>query len=405
MPLKDAFFCHDLEKVRHARITKILRDKFRASTYDPGITISGKKERALRLTKQDLKSKSIEYNVPDEIIIGPPPEMPSGPDNFDKIILGIDRTEDETEVSSTVRTVRTVGTLRTVPEGGDGSTSNEIHAQIASDIEREYGITGSENSPTYHLKASGASGASGVSKPVQEVERPSSMKPFGFTEPIHGKSLDLEARKAEAVQEQDRYVINDAPITDISSESVKQSDNISPGSVPTVPTVPKPNDVAGGQSLTHDKKSLTSPNEAIPDKPSTQEPMLRNLPEMSEKPEEEDFVVSEKELEDLQEPSKEIIGPITSFEGFFNDDIPLEPHSFEESPCYPIIGSRPGEISTDTVYYCKIHPDRLGTTFLTAIENHCRDEPDIHKAEILRLGGTATAERDTTQRQHGDESA
>lgn len=38
--------------------------------------------------------------------------------------------------------------------------------------------------------------------------------------------------------------------------------------------------------------------------------------------------------------------PIMSVEDFFNNDIPLDGHSFEESPCYPIISCRPGEIPT-----------------------------------------------------------
>jgi hypothetical protein len=93
--------------------------------------------------------------------------------------------------------------------------------------------------------------------------------------------------------------------------------------------------------------------------------------------------------------------PIVSIEEFFSNDMPLDAHSLEESPCYPIIGSKPSEIPTDTIYYCKLHPDRLPTTFLSAIENHCRDEPDIHKTEILRVLATATTEYETTQEQHG----
>jgi hypothetical protein len=102
----------------------------------------------------------------------------------------------------------------------------------------------------------------------------------------------------------------------------------------------------------------------------------------------------------VSEARAEFVDPIRSVEAFFSNDISLDGHSIESSPCYPIIGSRPGEISTDTVYYCKLHPDNLGSTFLSAIENHCRDkEPDIHKAEILRLRVTDT-EHDITQQQH-----
>jgi hypothetical protein len=102
---------------------------------------------------------------------------------------------------------------------------------------------------------------------------------------------------------------------------------------------------------------------------------------------------------------------IISVEDFFSNGIPIFglDHSFEQSPCYPIIGSRSNEIHgsvfdhhgnvidddktyTNTVYYCKLHPD-LGSTFLTEIELHCREkEPDIHKAAILakRLHKTDT---------------
>jgi hypothetical protein len=31
---------------------------------------------------------------------------------------------------------------------------------------------------------------------------------------------------------------------------------------------------------------------------------------------------------------------IVSVEDFFNADLPLPEHSFEQSPCYPIIGSK-----------------------------------------------------------------
>jgi hypothetical protein len=42
---------------------------------------------------------------------------------------------------------------------------------------------------------------------------------------------------------------------------------------------------------------------------------------------------------------------------------------------------------TNTIYYCKLHPD-LGNTFLGEIELLCREkEPEIHKAEILKALG------------------
>ena len=159
----------------------------------------------------------------------------------------------------------------------------------------------------------------------------------------------------------------------------------------------------------------TSPaTEALvqPEDPSTKEPKLPKLPEMPEEFEDNTSVVSEKELEPFHKPSKELFNPIVSVEDFFNNDISLlDQHSIEQSPCFPIIGSRTDEIPGNVVdndgnvvdkisypnivYYCKLHPD-LGSTFLEEIELHCRQkEQDIHRAEILRI-----MEHDTTQ-QHG----
>jgi hypothetical protein len=105
---------------------------------------------------------------------------------------------------------------------------------------------------------------------------------------------------------------------------------------------------------------------------------------MPEEPEEDDLdVVSEKELEHLQQSSKKSFNPIISIEDFFSNDMPLGNHPLEQSPCFPIINSKPGEIPTETIYYCKLHPD-LGSVFLTEIELHCRQkEPEQHKAAIL----------------------
>ena len=68
-----------------------------------------------------------------------------------------------------------------------------------------------------------------------------------------------------------------------------------------------------------------------------------------------------KDSEPSQEPmipqEPKAVNPIVSVENFFSNDIRLSGHSLEESPCYPIISSRTDEISTDTVYYCKLHPE------------------------------------------------
>jgi hypothetical protein len=104
---------------------------------------------------------------------------------------------------------------------------------------------------------------------------------------------------------------------------------------------------------------------------------------MPEELEDDLDVVSEKELESFQEPSKESFNPIVSIEYFFNN----ESHSIGESPCFGIINTKSGEIPTDTIYYCELHPD-LGSTFLSQIELHCRQsEPEHHKAAILAKRG------------------
>ncbi|MGA9151626.1 MAG: hypothetical protein WBZ36_13695 [Candidatus Nitrosopolaris sp.] len=122
------------------------------------------------------------------------------------------------------------------------------------------------------------------------------------------------------------------------------------------------------------------------------QPTEHDLP-MPEELEDGLDTVSEKKLEPFQKQSNESFNPIISIQDFFSNDILLENHSIDKSPCFHIINTKPGELPTDTVYYCKLHPDMIPSTFLQAIELHCRKEPDIHKAEILRI-----MERDTAQR-------
>jgi DNA replicative helicase MCM subunit Mcm2 (Cdc46/Mcm family) len=94
-----------------------------------------------------------------------------------------------------------------------------------------------------------------------------------------------------------------------------------------------------------------------------------------------------------------------SINDFFSNGNGIPSNSLQQSPCYPIIGSRSDEIHgsvddvdgnpidasyTNTIYYCKLHPD-VENVFLGEIELHCREkEPEIHKAEVLKalgLGG------------------
>jgi hypothetical protein len=70
---------------------------------------------------------------------------------------------------------------------------------------------------------------------------------------------------------------------------------------------------------------------------------------------------------------------------FFYDDPdssyqPLPPHSLEQSPCNPVI-----IVKGEGMYLCKLHP-HVESTHLETIEHHCKyKDPELHKAEILRL--------------------
>jgi hypothetical protein len=180
------------------------------------------------------------------------------------------------------------------------------------------------------------------------------LKSFGFDDPIHGKPTANDTQPNPTNTEYTYTPLDTVP------------------TVPTVPASTKSRTVESGIVPTVPKSIHTNEDKDPPG----------NI---------------------LERHPPKTVNPIISVEYFFSNDMPLDAHSFEESPCYPIIGSKPGEIPTDTVYYCKLHPE-LGSTFLTAIEIHCREkEPDIHKAKILFAGVIATAttaEHDITQ-QHG----
>ena len=125
-----------------------------------------------------------------------------------------------------------------------------------------------------------------------------------------------------------------------------------------------------GSQITSEVPKATVPT--VPD----EEAKLPKLPEMPKELEDHLGVVTEEEfLNQESSRSKKPFNPIMLVEQFFSGDTPLlGDDSIEESPCYYIIGTRSGEISTDIVYYCKLHPD-LGSTFLTEIEFHCQKEP------------------------------
>src|SRR5438270_13261095 len=79
--------------------------------------------------------------------------------------------------------------------------------------------------------------------------------------------------------------------------------------------------------------------------------------------------------------------PIVSVYEFFDPSIAyrqLPPHIVEQSPCYPIIIVKDDGV----VYCCKLHIEEggYGYTNMDAVERHCKTEdPELHKAEILRL--------------------
>ena len=60
----------------------------------------------------------------------------------------------------------------------------------------------------------------------------------------------------------------------------------------------------------------------------------------------------------LDDPHEKAVtfNPVVSVENFFSDEqsLPLSLHSLEQSPCYPIIGSKPA--GNHTMYYCEVHP-------------------------------------------------
>ena len=91
---------------------------------------------------------------------------------------------------------------------------------------------------------------------------------------------------------------------------------------------------------------------------------------------------------------------MVSIEEFFFDDPaitpespwkPLPKHSLEQSPCYPIIGTR--NKYRVPFYYCKLHPD-IENIHLESIEHHCKfSNPEFHKAEILKFLKILTAHK------------
>jgi hypothetical protein len=104
-----------------------------------------------------------------------------------------------------------------------------------------------------------------------------------------------------------------------------------------------------------------------------------------------------KELPKSWSQSKNSFMPVIPIEKFFKDNsgfyMPLDEHSVNESPCYPIIGVR--QAGKYILYYCEIcqgeyaNDERVASIYLDSLEHHCLyKDPERHKTEILaRLEG------------------
>ncbi|MGA9153701.1 MAG: hypothetical protein WBZ36_24225, partial [Candidatus Nitrosopolaris sp.] len=326
IPGQQAFYSQDLGKMTFRQITDTLVSKFKATNITTGR--GNERKRGKQFTQENLKRKGIEYDVPDKIEILSVKNAPSGPDIFDRILLGAGGEE--------VGTVGTVGTL----SGGvdvenhtqnivDGGTRGEDDGRIREEEHGTEGAIKTENSSTH---------------PLEPFPAFPTFPTFPML-PMSTFPMLPDGTSTTSEENQGKY---------IASDFVKSKENQEVHSQP--------------------EKDPGTP-------PPLDEPKLPNLPEMSEELEDDLDMVSEKELP-VQEPSKES-NPIISIEDFFRDDVPLPSHSVEESPCFHIITTKSGEIPTETVYYCKLHPE-LGSTFLSQIELHCiQKEPEHHKAAIL----------------------
>jgi len=88
----------------------------------------------------------------------------------------------------------------------------------------------------------------------------------------------------------------------------------------------------------------------------------------------------------VEAPSQGILSfkPIVSVDEFLKDsDKPysaLRNHTLQQSPCFPIIGVKPGA----PTYCCEICRPKFVSIHLSSIEHHCKyRQPERHKAEIL----------------------
>jgi hypothetical protein len=153
----------------------------------------------------------------------------------------------------------------------------------------------------------------GASQPSQEASQESS---------IQSQEDETGSHGSDVVNADDG--INDEVHAQIDKEIERKEGISKPENSHThCPKASQPSQASQNQNI---EDAMAQPDE---------EPILRDLPEMPEEPEDDLDIVSEKELESLQEPSKESSNPIVSIEHFFSNDAPLENHSIAESPCFP----------------------------------------------------------------------
>lgn len=119
-------------------------------------------------------------------------------------------------------------------------------------------------------------------------------------------------------------------------------------------------------------------------KSQNEEPIIRELPPMPKALADDALDVVTEEDPEYQKSKFSTLAfdPMISIEDFYSNDMPLDTHSFHQSPCYPIIELKQDEMGFE--YCCKLHP-KVKDTLLSAIELHCRKiEPDMHKAAMLK---------------------
>jgi hypothetical protein len=139
-----------------------------------------------------------------------------------------------------------------------------------------------------------------------------------------------------------------------------------------------------GQVANHSTKT-TNPDEYIPvgqiSNESQETPIYNVKNESTEQKKSEELFTSAK-MNNLSYSS-----PIVSIGEFFDrsNKESLPKHHLEQSPCCPIIEKKKIGTLNQTIYLCRIHQE-VWSIGIEYIEDHCRyQEPDRHKAEILKL--------------------